>query len=96
MDLFFTILLTIYLIIINLIAVIITVYDKRTAIKHKWRVRESTLLIVSALGGSIAMYITMRLIRHKTKHLKFMLGIPIIFILQCALIFLIWRVFNVQ
>lgn len=95
MDLFFTI-LTIYLIIINLIAVIITVYDKRTAIKHKWRVRESTLLIVSALGGSIGMYITMRLIRHKTKHLKFMLGIPLIFILQCALIFLIWRVFNVQ
>lgn len=93
MDIVFTI-LTIYLTVINLIAIIITVYDKIKAINHKWRVRESTLLFVAALGGSVAMYITMLLIRHKTRHIKFMLGIPVIFILQCALIYYIWRLIN--
>lgn len=93
MDIVF-IILTIYLFIINLIAIVITVYDKRASVKHKWRVRESTLLIVSALGGSVAMYITMRIIRHKTKHYKFMLGIPLIFIFQCAIILFVRRFIN--
>lgn len=93
MDILFTI-LVIYLIVMNMIAVIITIYDKRAAVKHRWRVRESTLFIVSALGGSVLMYLTMQLIRHKTKHMKFMLGIPLIFILQCTLVFFIWRLAN--
>ena len=50
------------------------------------RVPERTLLIISALGGSIAMLITMRTIRHKTQHMKFMIGIPAIIVAQCALI----------
>lgn len=81
-----------YLIIINLYAIIITVYDKYQAKKGGWRVKESTLLLVSALGGSIAMYATMQIIRHKTKHLKFMLGIPAIFILQAALVIFLMKV----
>lgn len=72
----------IYLCIISVIAVVITVYDKYRAVRNKWRVKEATLLLVSFLGGSIAMYITMLLIRHKTKKIKFMLGIPLIIILQ--------------
>lgn len=72
----------IYLIIINIISIIITVYDKRCAVNNKRRVKEFTLFLLSALGGSVFMYITMRLIRHKTKKLKFMLGIPLIIILQ--------------
>lgn len=83
--------LAIYLILINLIAVIVTIYDKLCAVKRRWRVKESTLLILSALGGSISMYITMLLIRHKTRHIKFMLGIPIILIFQLLIAFLIWR-----
>ena len=47
---------------------------------------EKTLLIIAALGGSIAMLITMRTIRHKTQHMKFMVGIPAIIVLQCALV----------
>ena len=86
--------LFIYLIVINMISVIITIYDKRAAVKRRWRVRESTLLIVSALGGSVLMYLIMLLIRHKTRHVKFMLGIPLIFILQCTLAFFIWRLAN--
>lgn len=87
----FLIFLAIYLILINLIAVIVTIYDKLCAVKRRWRVKESTLLILSALGGSISMYITMLLIRHKTRHIKFMLGIPLILIFQLLIAFLIWR-----
>lgn len=83
--------LAIYLILINLIAVIVTIYDKLCAVKRRWRVKESTLLLLSALGGSISMYITMLLIRHKTRHKKFMLGIPLILIFQLLIAFLIWR-----
>lgn len=87
----FLFILAIYLILINLIAVIVTIYDKLCAVKRRWRVKESTLLLLSALGGSISMYITMLLIRHKTRHIKFMLGIPLILIFQLLIAFLIWR-----
>lgn len=87
----FLFILAIYLILINLIAVIVTIYDKLCAVKRRWRVKESTLLLLSALGGSISMYITMLLIRHKTRHIKFMLGIPLILIFQLLVAFLIWR-----
>lgn len=76
-----------YLVIINLISIIITIADKQKAKKHKWRIKENTLLLFSALGGSVGMFLTMRVIHHKTKHLKFMLGIPLIFVIQCVLIF---------
>ena len=83
----------IYLAAFSLFAVIITVFDKIRAMRGGWRVRESTLLIVSALGGSIAMLLTMLLIRHKTRKPKFMLGIPLIIILQIAAAVLVWRSF---
>lgn len=80
-------LLLAYVLIISVVAVCVTVYDKWAAKKRpKERTRESTLLLLSALGGSIAMLLTMLAIRHKTKHIKFMLGIPLIIILQIALI----------
>jgi uncharacterized membrane protein YsdA (DUF1294 family) len=81
----------IYFVAISLLAVIITVYDKRAAQKKKWRVRESTLLLIAALGGSVTMLLTMHVIRHKTKHAKFMVGIPVIIVLQIVLIFAAWR-----
>ena len=75
-----------YIAAISIISVIVCCYDK-VASKHltKHRTRERTLLLLSALGGSIAMLITMLIIRHKTKHVKFMLGIPLILIAQIAL-----------
>lgn len=74
-----------YLLIISIVAFAVTVYDKWAAVKRpQERTRESTLLLLSALGGSLAMLLTMLGIRHKTKHLKFMLGIPIIMVLQVA------------
>ena len=79
----------IYLAVISLIAIIVTVADKSKARRNKWRVPEAALLGISALGGSVAMFITMLLIRHKTKHVKFMLGIPLIIALQIAAIVVI-------
>ncbi len=75
-----------YLIAISVISVVVCIYDKFAA-KHNPRHRtpEATLLLLSALGGSVAMFVTMQLIRHKTKHAKFMIGIPVIFVLQVAL-----------
>ncbi|MCI8497100.1 MAG: DUF1294 domain-containing protein [Clostridiales bacterium] len=79
-----------YLLLVSLISVLITVSDKRRAKTGKWRVPEATLLLFSALGGSAAMLITMKKIRHKTKKVKFMVGIPLILIAQIILIGFLW------
>ena len=80
-----------YLVVINLISIIVTISDKSRSKRNKWRVKEKTLFTLALLGGSVSMYITMRIIRHKTKHLSFMIGIPAIIVLQLILVFLIWR-----
>ena len=83
-----TILLIAYLSIISLISIIVCIWDKKISKKNRveLRIPEAVLLILSALGGSVAMLTTMLLTRHKTKHVKFMLGIPVIIILQVSLI----------
>lgn len=75
-----------YLAFINIFAVVITVADKKRAERRKWRVSEAMLLFVSAVGGGVSMYVTMRLIHHKTRKLKFMLGIPIIVAFELILV----------
>lgn len=77
--------LIIYFVVINLLAVVITAFDKSAARKGNWRISEKTLLVVSALGGSIAMLATMYVIRHKTKKMKFMIGIPLIILAQLGI-----------
>lgn len=79
----------IYLGAVSLLAVSLTVYDKWAARRGAWRIRERTLLLVALLGGSAAMLATMLLIRHKTRHLRFMAGIPLILLLQAALLLLL-------
>jgi len=75
----------IYIAVISVISVIVTVYDKIAAKKlPKHRIRERTLMLLSLLGGSVSMLVTMYAIRHKTAHTKFMLGIPMIILLQLA------------
>ena len=81
----------IYLLAINVLGVSFTIYDKIASKKfRKNRIRENVLLLIGALGGAVSMYITMKLIRHKTRHKKFMAGLPIIFFLQMA--FIIYRI----
>lgn len=78
-----------YIAIISIVSVIVCIYDKKISKKNRveLRIPEKTLLILSAAGGSVAMFITMLIFRHKTKHVKFMLGIPLIMVIQAALIF---------
>ncbi|WP_228725063.1 DUF1294 domain-containing protein [Caproicibacter fermentans] len=76
-----------YAIIINLMAAISTVVDKHRAARHRWRIPESRLLFFAAVGGSPAMLFTMLLIRHKTRHAKFMIGIPVILLAQCVVLY---------
>lgn len=76
----------IYLAAVSLIAVIMTVSDKSRAKKNKRRIAEKTLFGTAVLGGSAAMYLTMLAIRHKTKHKRFMIGLPLIMIVQAAAI----------
>ncbi|WP_306483727.1 DUF1294 domain-containing protein [Anaerococcus sp.] len=81
----------IYLLTINIVAIALTIYDKIASKRfRKNRIRENVLLLVGALGGAVSMYITMKLIRHKTRHKKFMTGLPIILTLQ--IVFLIYKV----
>ena len=78
-------LLMIYLVIINLIAFLTFGADKRRARRDKRRVRESTLFLLAAIGGSIGALLGMYVFRHKTRHWYFCVGIPAILILQIAL-----------
>lgn len=68
------------------LALLFSCYDKAASQKkgHR-RVPEKTLLWIAALGGALVMYLTMRLIRHKTLHKKFMIGLPLLIILHLGL-----------
>ena len=85
--------LLIYFAIISLVAFAVTVFDKVRAMRGGRRVKEATLLFISALGGSGVMLLTMLLIRHKIRKMKFMVGIPLIILAQLAIAVVIWRVF---
>lgn len=78
-------LLILYFFIISVITVITSCYDKICAKKGKRRIPESTLLSLALFGGAVAEYLTMKVIRHKTRHKKFMIGLPVIIILQVSL-----------
>lgn len=82
-------LLSYYLLIINAAGFLLMLVDKWKAKKNRWRVRESTLLLVAALGGSVGSLLGMYIFRHKTQHLKFTLGIPLILAAQCFVVVLV-------
>ena len=76
----------IYLIVINLIGFYMMWSDKRRAKWGKWRIPEQTLFIVTALGGGIGTIAGMYTFHHKTKKLKFTIGLPTILILEIILV----------
>ncbi len=82
-----------YLAVVSLISVIITAHDKSAAKKGKWRVPEKVLFLFALLGGALAMYVTMKAIRHKTLHKRFMIGLPLIFLMQTGLV-IYYFIFN--
>lgn len=75
-------LLVIYLLIINALGFLLMLIDKYKARKNLWRIPEKTLLGVALIGGSIGSFAGMQIFRHKTKHPRFYIGIPIIMAVQ--------------
>ncbi len=78
--------LLLYLAIINAVAFVLMLADKRKARKKAWRIPERTLLGVAAIGGSLGAFLAMQLFRHKTKHLRFAIGIPVMLAIHCVLL----------
>ena len=78
-----------YLVIINALGYLLMLVDKKKAKKGAWRIPEATLMTVAAFGGSIGSLLGMYHFRHKTKHPKFTVGIPLILVAQVATIGLI-------
>ena len=75
-----------YLAVMTIVGLIIMKADKAKAEKNKWRIKEATLFLISAIGGSLGTWAGMYLFRHKTKHWYFVVGMPLILILHIALL----------
>ena len=84
-------LILIYLLIVNALGFLLMLVDKRKAQKNLWRIPESTLFLIAAIGGSIGSIAGMYNFRHKTKHWQFVIGMPAILILQLALVYLLLK-----
>ena len=81
-----------YLLIVNAAAFLLMLIDKIKAKKNRWRIKESTLMLSAALGGSIGALAGMYTFRHKTLHRKFTIGIPLILGLQiAAVVFILFK-----
>ena len=83
-------LFAIYLAVMNVLGVAVMWSDKRRARLHRWRIPEKVLFGVSLLGGSAGTWAGMYLFRHKTKHWYFVVGMPLICVLQAAIALGVW------
>jgi uncharacterized membrane protein YsdA (DUF1294 family) len=81
-------LILIYLIAINVVTFFLYGMDKWKAKRSKWRISEATLLGLAVIGGSIGAWLGMKVWHHKTMHKKFKYGLPLILIVQIAIVFL--------
>ena len=75
-----------YLLIMNAAGFLIMTADKLFAKTNAWRVPERTLLGLAAFGGSIGVWLAMYIVRHKTKHMKFVIGVPVILAVQIGFV----------
>ena len=82
----------IYLLLINAASFLLMLIDKYKARKNLWRIRESTLLITAAIGGSVGALVGMYTFHHKTKHRKFTIGIPVILVIQFVLAYCLFAI----
>ena len=81
-----------YLLIVNAAAFLLMLIDKVKAKKNRWRIKESTLMLWAAIGGSIGALAGMYTFRHKTLHRKFTIGIPAILAAQiAAVVFILYK-----
>lgn len=83
-------LLTIYLTLINATGFLIMLVDKQKARRNRWRISEATLMTVAAIGGSLGCLLGMKLFRHKTRHLKFTIGVPLLLVIHIVLLIMLF------
>ena len=81
-------LILVYLAVITVVTFLVYGIDKWKAQHKRWRIPESVLLGLAAIGGSIGAWLGMQVWHHKTQHKKFMIGIPVIMAVQIILIIL--------
>lgn len=81
--------LLMYLLIVNALGFILMLVDKIKAKKNLWRIPEATLFLVAIIGGSIGSLLGMYTFRHKTKHVSFIVGMPLILAIQIVIAILI-------
>ena len=79
-----------YLIGINVISFLLMAIDKHRAVRHKWRIPEKTLFLAALLGGSPGSLLGMYLCRHKTRHMSFVVGMPLILLVETGLLAVIY------
>jgi len=82
----------VYLLEINVVALLLSAIDKACARKAIWRVSEVTLLLSAVLGGSVGLLLGILLFRHKTKHNRFRIGVPLILLGQLVLVYFLRNV----
>lgn len=80
----------IYLYIVNAAGFLLMLLDKLKAKKNLWRIPEATLFTVAAIGGSLGCILGMYTVRHKTKHPKFTIGMPVILAIQIMAVIVIF------
>lgn len=71
-----------YILLINVIGFFTMWYDKKMAMAGKYRVPESRIFLIAIIGGAVGVLLGMEIFKHKTKHLKFKIFVPVIIILQ--------------
>jgi uncharacterized membrane protein YsdA (DUF1294 family) len=77
--------LAVYLLLVNLIGFVQMGVDKRRSVHHRWRIPEAQLFLVAAIGGAAGSLLGMSVFRHKTRHRTFVIGMPLILVLQLAI-----------
>ncbi len=75
----------VYLILINATGFLLMLIDKYKARKNLWRISEATLMGIAAVGGSLGVLAGMYTVRHKTKHPKFTIGVPVLLAVQAVI-----------
>ena len=83
-------LILIYLVFANTVTFVVYGIDKQKAIRREWRIPEGTLMGLAALGGSLGALLAMKFYRHKTRHMKFTVGIPIMLVTHIFLLVMLY------
>ena len=78
-----------FLVVMNLVSFVLMAYDKIQAQNGGWRVPEIVLFAVTACFGGLGGVLGMQLMRHKTRHWYFQLGLPLLLVIQVVLLFII-------